>query len=37
GYTLTLAELADDVKAKISHRGKALGLAKPIINMLKNK
>ena len=37
GYTLTLAELADDVKAKISHRGKALGLAKPIINMLKSK
>jgi XTP/dITP diphosphohydrolase len=33
----TLGELDDDVKSKISHRGKALELAKPIINMLKNK
>lgn len=37
GYTLTLGELDDDVKSKISHRGKALELAKPIIHMLKNK
>ena len=37
GHTLTLAELDDGVKAKISHRGKALVLAKPIINMLKSK
>ena len=37
GYTLTLGELDDDVKSKISHRGKALALAKPIIKMLKGK
>ncbi len=37
GYELTLAELNDDVKAAISHRGQALELAKPIIEMLKNK
>jgi len=37
GHDLTLGELEDDVKSKISHRGKALELAKPIINMLKNK
>lgn len=37
GYTLTLGELDDDIKAKISHRAKALALAKPIIQMLKNK
>ena len=37
GMELTLGELEDDVKSKISHRGKALELAKPIINMLKNK
>jgi len=29
--------LDDDVKSKISHRGQALELAKPIINMLRNK
>ena len=34
---LTLGELDDDVKGKISHRGKALELAKPIINMLRMK
>jgi XTP/dITP diphosphohydrolase len=34
-YTQTLGELDDDVKSEISHRGKALALAKPIINMLK--
>jgi len=37
GMELTLGELDDDVKSVISHRGKALELAKPIINMLKNK
>jgi len=37
GYEQTLGELDDDVKAGISHRGKALELAKPIIGMLKNK
>ena len=37
GYELTLGELEDDVKSSISHRGKALELAKPIIGMLRNK
>jgi len=37
GYTKTLGELEDEVKAGISHRGKALALAKPIIGMLQNK
>ena len=37
GYELTLGELDDDVKSIISHRGKALELAKPIINMLRMK
>ena len=37
GYDLTLGELDDNVKSEISHRGKALALAKPIINMLRNK
>jgi len=37
GFELTLGELDDDIKSKISHRGKALALAKPIIWMLKNK
>ena len=37
GMELTLGELEDDIKSKISHRGKALELAKPIINMLRNK
>jgi len=37
GMELTLGALGDDVKSKISHRGKALELAKPIIRMLKNK
>jgi len=37
GMDKTLGELDDDVKSKISHRGKALELAKPIIEMLKNK
>jgi len=37
GMELTLGELDDEVKSKVSHRGKALELAKPIIWMLKNK
>ena len=37
GFDKTLGELDDEVKSKISHRGKALALAKPIIGMLKNK
>lgn len=37
GYDKTLGELDDEVKAGISHRGKALALAKPIINMLHTK
>ncbi|MCF6245148.1 MAG: RdgB/HAM1 family non-canonical purine NTP pyrophosphatase [Sulfurovum sp.] len=37
GHTQTLGELDDDVKREISHRAKALSLAKPIIQMLKNK
>ena len=37
GMDKTLGELDDDVKASISHRGKALALAKPIIQMLKRK
>ena len=37
GYALTLGELEDDVKSAISHRSKALELAKPIIWMLRNK
>ena len=37
GYDKTLGELEDTVKSAISHRGKALALAKPIIWMLKHK
>ncbi len=37
GCDRTLGELDDEVKSSISHRGKALALAKPIIGMLKNK
>ncbi len=37
GFDKTLGELDNDVKSGISHRGKALALAKPIINMLRNK
>ena len=36
GYNNTLAELDKDIKSNISHRAKALTLAKPIIKMLKN-
>jgi len=35
GMTLTLGELNDEIKSEISHRGKALSLAKPIIEMLQ--
>jgi len=35
GYSETLGELSDEVKKAISHRGKALELAKPIIQMLQ--
>lgn len=35
GYEKTLGELDDEVKKNISHRGKALALAKPIIKMLQ--
>lgn len=35
GYDKTLGELDDEVKKAISHRGKALELAKPIIKMLQ--
>lgn len=34
GYEQTLGELDSNVKSKISHRKKALSLAKPIIDML---
>ncbi len=37
GYSQTLAELDERVKAGISHRVKALALAKPIIEMLRKK
>ncbi len=37
GMDKTLGELDDTVKQNISHRGKALALAKPIIQMLKRK
>ena len=35
GYSQTLGELEDEVKKSISHRAKALALAKPIIKMLQ--
>ncbi len=35
GYDKTLGELDDEVKKSISHRAKALALAKPIIKMLQ--
>ncbi len=35
GYSKTLGELDDEVKKSISHRAKALELAKPIIQMLQ--
>ena len=35
GYDKTLGELEDNIKSEISHRAKALKLAKPIIQMVK--
>jgi XTP/dITP diphosphohydrolase len=35
GYNETLGELEAEIKKNISHRGKALALAKPIIQMLQ--
>ena len=35
GYNKTLGELDDEIKKSISHRAKALELAKPIIKMLQ--
>jgi len=37
GYEETLGELDDEVKKEISHRAKALALAKPIIKMLQRR
>ncbi len=37
GYSKTLGELDDEIKADISHRAKALKLAKPIVAMLLDK
>jgi len=37
GYEKTLGELDDEIKKSISHRAKALSLAKPIIAMLGRK
>jgi XTP/dITP diphosphohydrolase len=37
GFEKTLGELDDEIKSKISHRGQALALAKPIIGMLQKK
>ena len=36
GYNDTIAEISNKIKSNISHRAKALNLAKPIINMLVN-
>ena len=35
GYNLTLGELDDNIKKSISHRAKALALAKPILKILR--
>jgi len=37
GYERTLGELEESVKAEISHRAKAIELAKPIIELLKRE
>jgi XTP/dITP diphosphohydrolase len=37
GFDKTLGELDDEIKSEISHRGKALALAKPVIELLKRK
>jgi len=36
GFTQTMAQIDSDIKSKISHRAKALVLAKPIIKMLSS-
>ena len=37
GFEQTLGELDEDIKSELSHRSKALALAKPIIRMLQKK
>ncbi|WP_201352316.1 RdgB/HAM1 family non-canonical purine NTP pyrophosphatase [Hydrogenimonas urashimensis] len=37
GFDKTLGELEPEVKKRLSHRSKALRLAKPIIDMLRNR
>ncbi len=37
GFEQTLGELDEDIKSELSHRSKALALAKPIIKMLQKK
>ena len=37
GFDKTLGELDLEIKSELSHRSKALSLAKPIIEMLKNR
>jgi len=37
GYTQTLGELDREMKSEISHRAKALKIAKPVIQMLLKK
>jgi len=37
GFDKTLGELDPEIKIELSHRSKALALAKPIIEMLKNR
>ena len=37
GFNKTLGELEDNVKKELSHRSKALNLAKPIIDMLERQ
>jgi len=37
GYTQTIAEIEEQIKQQISHRGQAMALAKPIIKMLYGK
>ena len=37
GYERTLGELEESVKAEISHRAKAIALAKPVIDLLRRR
>ncbi|MEA2027413.1 MAG: non-canonical purine NTP pyrophosphatase, partial [Campylobacterota bacterium] len=37
GFTQTMAQIDSEIKSKISHRAKALVLAKPIIKMLSSQ